>query len=183
MSTGQKIWTIHDSPIGPLTLIAGSNGITNLYFSGRPPRLSPAGRRAMPDALAQLDEYFAGERRGFELDLELQGGRLQTQLWDQLLQIPYGSTISYGEIAARIDDALYDPAVESYMRARVIGAAIAANSVPILVPCHRVIGADGSLTGYRGGLARKRALLNLERPGAGIASTGASGEDHQLAML
>ena len=87
------------------------------------------------------------------------------QVWEQLLQIPYGTTTTYGELAQRIDESLYPAGLEAYKRARLVGAAIGRTPTPILVPCHRVIGADGSLTGYGGGLHRKRALLNLETAG------------------
>jgi methylated-DNA-[protein]-cysteine S-methyltransferase len=116
----------------------------------------------MTNAVAQLDAYFAGQRRAFELDLDLHGNPLQSEVWRQLREIPYGTTTTYGEIARRIDDSLYRPNLEPYKRARVVGAAIGSNPVPVVVACHRVIGADGSLTGYFGGLDRKRVLLELE---------------------
>ncbi|HET9198808.1 MAG TPA: methylated-DNA--[protein]-cysteine S-methyltransferase [Solirubrobacterales bacterium] len=117
----------------------------------------------MPEATRQLDAYFASELREFDLPLDLQGTTLELAVWRALLEIPYGETASYGEQAARIDPALFDAGVEPWQRARVVGAANGRNPVAILVPCHRVIGADGSLTGYGGGLHRKRALLDLER--------------------
>ena len=117
----------------------------------------------MPEAAEQLDAYFAGELRNFDLPLDLRGTPLQLAVWRALLEIPYGETASYGEQAARIDPDLFDPDVEPWQRARVVGAANGRNPISIVVPCHRVIGADGSLTGYGGGLDRKRALLDLER--------------------
>ncbi|MGC1852668.1 MAG: methylated-DNA--[protein]-cysteine S-methyltransferase [Solirubrobacterales bacterium] len=117
----------------------------------------------MPEVVLQLDAYFAGERRDFDLPIDLHGTPLQKEVWRQLLEIPYGTTISYGELAARIDPALFRTEVESWRRARVVGAANGRNPVSIIVPCHRVIGADGSLTGYGGGLQRKQVLLDLER--------------------
>ena len=116
----------------------------------------------MPDVVDQLNAYFAGERQAFELDLDLRGNPLQRAVWDQLLEIPYGATTTYGEVAGRIDEALYDADLEPYKRPRVVGAAIGRNPIPVVVACHRVIGADGSLTGYFGGLERKRTLLDLE---------------------
>ena len=155
-------WTIHESPIGPLTLVAGPRGITNIHFDGHAPRLPEAGRQPLPEAVDQLDAYFAGERQAFELDLDLRGNPLQRAVWGRLLEIPYGETTTYGEVAGRIDESLYDPGLEPYRRARVVGAEIGRNPVAVIVPCHRVIGADGSLTGYYGGLERKKLLLDLE---------------------
>jgi methylated-DNA-[protein]-cysteine S-methyltransferase len=155
-------WTILESPIAPLTVVAGPKGITNIHFSGHSPRLSEAERRPLREAVDQLDAYFARERETFELDLDLRGTPLQKEVWRRLLEIPYGTTTTYGEVAGRIDESLYDPGLEPYKRPRVVGAAIGHNPVPVVVPCHRVIGADGSLTGYYGGLQRKRTLLELE---------------------
>lgn len=172
-----------ESPIGLLTVVAGSNGIANIHFEGHVPRLPAAGRRPMPEVAAQLESYFAGERQAFELDLDLHGAPLQRAVWGRLLEIPYGETTTYGQIAKRIDEALYDPALEPYRRPRVAGAAIGRNPVPVVVPCHRVIGADGSLTGYFGGVERKKLLLQLE----GVSLPGAASDQvapkDQLAML
>jgi methylated-DNA-[protein]-cysteine S-methyltransferase len=176
-------WTICESPIGPLTVVGGPNGITNVHFSGRSPRLPAARRRPLREAVDQLQAYFAAERQTFELDLDLRGTHLQTEVWRQLLEIPYGTTTTYGEVAERIDGSVYGPDLEPYERPRVVGAAIGSNPVPIVVACHRVIGADGSLTGYLGGLRRKQLLLDLE---SGTAAAGASVPDpanHQLPML
>ena len=155
-------WTIYESPFGPLTVIAGPGGLTNLHFPGRAPRLEEARRRPMPDVIDQLETYFGGERQAFELALDLRGPPLHKRVWEQLLAIPYGTTTTYGELARRIDESLYPADLEPYKRVRLAAAAIGRNPVPILVPCHRVIGADGSLTGYIGGLQRKQALLDLE---------------------
>jgi methylated-DNA-[protein]-cysteine S-methyltransferase len=155
-------WTIYESPIGPLTLVAGPEGITNIYFPRRSPRLPEAARQPMAGAVDQLGAYFAGERQVFELDLDLHGSPREREVWRQLLEIPYGATTTYGEVAGRIDESLYPPGLEPYKRARVVGAAIGRNPVPVVVACHRVIGANGSLTGYYGGLRRKQALLDLE---------------------
>jgi methylated-DNA-[protein]-cysteine S-methyltransferase len=162
MERTQATWTVYESPIGPLTLIAGPRGLTDLSFPGR--MRPPAGAKAaaMPEVTRQLDAYFAGELREFDLSLDLHGTPLQQAVWRALLEIPYGETSSYGEQAAKIDPSLFDTDVEPWQRARVVGAANGRNPVAIVVPCHRVIGADGSLTGYGGGLERKQALLDLE---------------------
>ena len=118
--------------------------------------------RSMPQVTAQLDQYFAGERRRFDLDVELGGTPFQVAVWERLREIPYGSTASYGEIAAGLGEAAFPAALEPHERAGAVGAEVGRTPVPIVIPCHRVIGADGSLTGYGGGLERKRALLDLE---------------------
>jgi methylated-DNA-[protein]-cysteine S-methyltransferase len=137
----------------------------------------------MPHAVAQLDEYFAGERRCFALDLDLRGTPLQKLVWERLLALDYGTTTSYGELARSIDENAYPADVEPYLRARLVGAAVGRTPTPILVPCHRVIGADGSLTGYGGGLARKRALLELEGALPAAASPRAGWAERQIALL
>jgi methylated-DNA-[protein]-cysteine S-methyltransferase len=147
------------SPIGDLTLGADADGaLTGLYMDvpGRPPPISGNARAdSGPFAAAteQLGEYFAGERTAFDLQLRMEGSEFQRAVWDALLGIEYGETASYGEIARRIGRP---------DEARAVGSANGANPVSIIVPCHRVIGADGSLTGYGGGLERKRFLLELE---------------------
>jgi methylated-DNA-[protein]-cysteine S-methyltransferase len=156
-------WTIYESPIGPLTLVAGPGGLTDLSFPGRLRVSDEAAKRPLPEIVEQLEAYFAGERRDFDLPLHPEGTPLQKEVWRRLLEIPYGTTTSYGELAARIDPSLFDTGVEPWQRARVVGAANGRNPISIVVPCHRVIGADGSLTGYGGGLQRKQALLDLER--------------------
>lgn len=160
---GVKRWTIYESPLGPLTLAMGPRGLTDLNFPGRLRVPSGAAKDPLPEVAAQLDAYFAGERREFEIPVDLHGTPLQKEVWRRLQEIPYGKTVSYGELAARIDPALFDSDVEPWQRPRVVGAANGRNPVSIVVPCHRVIGADGSLTGYGGGLRRKQALLDLER--------------------
>jgi methylated-DNA-[protein]-cysteine S-methyltransferase len=138
----------------------------------------------MPEVVSQLDAYFAGERQAFELDLDLPGKPLQRKVWQRLLEIPYGKTTTYGEVAAQIDETLYDADLEPYKRPRVVGAAIGRNPVPVIVPCHRVIGADGSLTGFFGGLERKRLLLGLEGVRiAGDKVLGPTEPKQQLALL
>jgi methylated-DNA-[protein]-cysteine S-methyltransferase len=147
------------SPIGDLTLGADADGaITGLYMDvpGRPPRISGNARAdagPFAQAAAQLAEYFAGERTAFDLPLRMNGSEFQRSVWDALQALEYGETASYGEIARRIGRP---------DEARAVGSANGANPVSIIVPCHRVIGANGSLTGYGGGLERKRFLLELE---------------------
>jgi methylated-DNA-[protein]-cysteine S-methyltransferase len=150
----EQIWTVHESPLGPLTLLAGPSGLTGLRFPGahRPPAGGhrPEGFRA---AIEQLEQYFAGERETFELELDLQGTEFQLRVWERLRRIPYGTTVTYGALAAEIGRP---------ERSRAVGAAVGRTPIPIVVPCHRVVGSDGALTGYGGGLPRKRALLDLE---------------------
>ena len=167
-----------------MAVVAGASGITNIHFDGHVPRLPEAARRPLPNVVDQLGAYFAGERQVFELDLDLRGAPLKRAVWSQLLEIPYGATTTYGQVAKGIDEGLYDSELEPYRRPRVVGAAIGSNPVPVVVPCHRVIGADGSLTGYFGGLERKRTLLGLEGvPLPGETSGPAAAKKDQLAML
>jgi len=151
-------WHETDSPIGPLLLAADAHALKRVHFqSGRhalqpPPRWR---RDAAPFAavIEQLTEYFGGTRREFSVPLAPEGTPFQLSVWRALRAIPYGETISYGELARRVGNA---------GAARAAGLANGANPLPILVPCHRVIGSDGSLTGFGGGLGIKRALLELE---------------------
>jgi methylated-DNA-[protein]-cysteine S-methyltransferase len=148
-----------ESPLGPLTLIGRDGALVGVRFRPPGPRESRSGREApeaLGDAIAQLAEYFAGRRRSFELTLAASGDRFERRVWDATSAIPYGRTESYGTIAARLGL----PAIA----ARDVGVALARNPLPVIVPCHRVVGADGSLTGYGGGLERKAALLALEAP-------------------
>ena len=164
--TNQLEWTVYESPLGPLTVIATADGIRNVHFPDHSSRLDEGARRPLAEVTDQLDGYFAGERQTFELDLDLRGTPLQRLVWAQLLEIPYGATTTYGELAGRIDDLHYPDGLEPYKCVRLAASAIGRTPTPILVPCHRVIGADGSLTGYGGGLQRKQALLDLERGAA-----------------
>lgn len=183
MSSDRLAWTIYESPLGPLTVIAGSAGVRNVYFPGRLPHLKESARRPLPDVADQLDAYFAGELETFDLDLDLRGAPLQKLVWEQLLEIPYGATSTYGELTACIDESLFPEALEPYKRVRLVGSAIGRTPTPILVPCHRVIGADGSLTGYGGGLPRKQALLELEGAAVTERAHKSSWTDRQLPML
>ncbi|MFL6593303.1 MAG: methylated-DNA--[protein]-cysteine S-methyltransferase [Luteimonas sp.] len=147
------------SPVGPLLLAADDDGLRLIEFDspGHPATRGEDWRQAennvLRDARAQLEEYFAGRRREFDLPLAPRGTAFQRDVWRCLRGIPYGETISYAELARRI-------ARPGAMRA--VGAANGRNPLPIVVPCHRVIGADGSLTGFGGGLPTKRFLLELE---------------------
>jgi methylated-DNA-[protein]-cysteine S-methyltransferase len=183
MSDSQLSWTIYESPLGPLTVIGGPAGVRNVHFPGRSARLSEGARRRMPEVTDQLDAYFAGERKAFALDLDLRGSTLQKLVWERLLKIPYGTTISYGELAGRIGESAYPGGLEPYKRAQLVGATVGRTPTPILVPCHRVIGADGSLTGYGGGLQRKRALLDLENEDLEDRAPAPGSGDPQLSML
>lgn len=157
-------WTIYESPVGTLLLVAGPDGLTDLRFPGGGRGPNEGAEGPIPVVEEQLAAYFAGELREFDLRLDMGCGTpLEREVWRRLLEIPYGETISYGELAGRIDPGLFDADVEPWRRARVVGAANGRNPISIVVPCHRVIGADGSLVGYGGGLERKRTLLELER--------------------
>ena len=153
------------SPLGVIAIAATPQGLTGLWFIDNqrylPPKLS--GPAAWPDDAAhpvlkqarqQLGEYFAGQRRQFDVPLDLRcGTAFQQSVWQALLGIPQGETISYGEVSRRIGN----PAA-----VRAVGGAVGRNPVSIIVPCHRVMGSNGTLTGYGGGLTRKTALLRLE---------------------
>jgi methylated-DNA-[protein]-cysteine S-methyltransferase len=143
-----------DTPIGTLWLEAGETGLTAVAFSG------PAGARSgdplLKEAEAQLQAYFAGELSRFDLPLSPGGTDFQRRVWAAVADLPYGSTTTYSALAA----ALGCPSA-----CRAVGAANGRNPLPVIVPCHRVVGATGALTGYGGGLEHKRALLDLERAG------------------
>jgi methylated-DNA-[protein]-cysteine S-methyltransferase len=145
--------SVIDSPIGPLGLVATRDGLAGVRFhahsfpvEGKSPVLD--------DAAQQLSSYFAGELTAFDLPLDLAGSEFQRRCWLALATIPYGQTVSYGEQARRLG---LGPA-----SARAVGAANGQNPLPLVLPCHRVIGADGSLTGFGGGLPMKRFLLEHE---------------------
>jgi methylated-DNA-[protein]-cysteine S-methyltransferase len=169
-------WTVVESPLGPLTLVGDPDGLHAAYFPGRSGPLDEAARDAAPfaDAVTQLEEYFAGERQRFELVLALEGTPFQRRVWAALAEIGYGRTRSYGQLAAEIG---------RVDRIRAVGAAVGRTPVPIIVPCHRVIGADGSLTGYGGGLQRKQTLLELESRVRGGVAPSAVWAGRQLSLL
>ncbi len=147
-----------DSPVGPLTLAGKDTRLRHLRMVDQ--TYEPSRERwiadndAFPEAVEQLEAYFAGELTEFDLDLDMVGTPFQRKVWSALLTIPYGETRSYGEIARQIG------AAGAF---RAVGLANGHNPIGIIVPCHRVIGANGSLTGYGGGLDRKRALLDMEK--------------------
>jgi methylated-DNA-[protein]-cysteine S-methyltransferase len=163
-----------DSPVGRLTLVADGDDLVGVYFANAalaanapPPGWVRDERRLRP-AAAQLAEYFAGERTRFDLPLAPRGTPFQRAVWAALLAIPYGETTSYGELARGIG---------SPTASRAVGAANGRNPLSIVIPCHRVIGADGSMTGYGGEISRKRILLELE---ARVRSIRPAGRDRQL---
>jgi methylated-DNA-[protein]-cysteine S-methyltransferase len=149
-------WHETASPVGPLLLAADARALRHVYFQAGPHPFTPPPEwcqeaTRFTDVTRELAEYFAGERRAFTVPLATDGSEFQRSVWRALVAIPYGETISYGELARRVGNV-----------ARAVGLANGANPLPIIVPCHRVIGADGSLTGFGGGLGIKRALLELE---------------------
>jgi len=154
------MWTIVDSPIGPLRVVAQRGAIIAIDFDGQPPPPGrPDGDRVDADPLLvearrQLDAYFDKQLREFDLPLQPSGTTFQQQVWEQLTKVPYGETVSYGEIAGRLGMTGHG--------SRAVGLANGRNPIPIVIPCHRVVGADGSLTGYGGGVDRKVTLLDLE---------------------
>ncbi|VXC38587.1 Methylated-DNA--protein-cysteine methyltransferase [Pseudomonas sp. 8Z] len=148
----------HDSPLGELFIAGHENGLHLLLMEldSHPWRIEPGWRPAtneLDSVCRQLDEYFAGQRRQFELRLAPRGTTFQQAVWQALLAIPYGSTCSYSQLAEVIGRP---------NAVRAVGSANGANPISIIVPCHRVIGRNGSLTGYAGGLPRKQRLLELE---------------------
>jgi len=152
--------SVLDTPVGSVQLAVNDAGaLIEILLPNRKPKASssetlpPAAARGMTAARRQLSEYFRGERRVFDMPLEPVGSPFEQRVWTKLLDVPYGATTSYGAIASALG--LVDGA-------RAVGRANGSNPIPIVIPCHRVIGSDGSLTGYGGGLPLKRALLELE---------------------
>jgi methylated-DNA-[protein]-cysteine S-methyltransferase len=165
-------WCEFDAPIGPLLLAGSCGALTLVHFQSGPHPWRPPGEwlqqeQPFRSAITQLREYFARTRRHFALALAPRGTPFQLAVWQVLRAIPYGQTMSYGEIARGLGRS---------EAARAVGLANGANPLPIIVPCHRVIGADGSLTGFGGGLPIKRALLQLE--GAACVSDLFSDQPH-----
>lgn len=170
------MWTSMDSPVGELRIIANRSAITAIEFSGTPPTSSsahssinraaalsagrPVGDRADADpllveAVRQLGAYFTRDLKDFDLPLEPSGTPFQQSVWQELRRIGYGETASYGEVATRLK--------MKVAASRAVGLANGRNPIPIVVPCHRVVGANGMLTGYAGGVERKQILLDLEQ--------------------
>jgi methylated-DNA-[protein]-cysteine S-methyltransferase len=170
-----SMWTTMDSPVGELRIVANQRAITAIDFDGSPEGASsrsstvraaavsagrPLGDRddahpLLAEAVRQLRAYFARELKEFDLPLDPDGTPFQRRVWDELVKIGYGETASYGQIAR----ALGMTAAAS----RAVGLANGRNPIPIVVPCHRVVGSDGKLTGYAGGVERKQVLLDLEQ--------------------
>ena len=177
-ATIETVWDVIETPIGELTLITGPAGLRRINF----PRRGASDldherrdRKALGAVREQLARYFDGDLQAFELtlDFEGQGDDLSRRVWTELLRIPYGETTTYGEIGRRVDHD--DP--------REIGSCVGSTPIPIVVPCHRVIGADGSLRGYGGGLPRKEALLRLEHRVSGRSETPPWASADQLELL
>ena len=159
----QVLFTRAPSPLGPLLLVGTEDALTSIWLPSGRDRLEPdpdwiESGAPFAEAVRQLDAYFAGRLRQFDLRLAPRGTAFQQQVWQALLDIPYGETVSYGELARRIGR----PAA-----VRAVGAANGQNPLSIVIPCHRVIGSDGRLVGYGGGLPAKSALLALEQRVAG----------------
>jgi methylated-DNA-[protein]-cysteine S-methyltransferase len=152
--------TTFEAAVGELTLVARDGVLSGIYFPGHwympePGAFGARSARGFETAERQLGEYFAGERTGFELETSAAGDEFQLRVWELIDRIPYGETTTYGAMAAELGD----PAL-----ARRVGGAVGRNPLSVIVPCHRVVGKDGKLTGYAGGLERKRFLLDLEAP-------------------
>lgn len=165
-------WTTTvDSPVGPLLLTSDGEALTRLLYAAEPdPEWSDEPCELLDRAVTQLGEYFAGDRTDFDLPLEPAGTPFQLTVWAALRDIPYARTINYGQLASRVGNP---------KASRAVGLANGRNPISIVVPCHRVIGANGSLTGYGGGIDRKRTLLDLERRVAGPDASG----DLQLSLV
>ena len=151
--------TVMDSPVGRLTLVATDGVLCGLYMDEQRHRprqevFGPRDDTHSHDAIEQLNAYFAGDLKEFDLELAMNGTEFQRRVWTELREIPYGETVSYGELAQRMGR----PSAS-----RAVGLANGKNPIGIIVPCHRVIGSTGSLTGYGGGLPRKRYLLSFEQ--------------------
>ena len=156
----------HETPLGELILVATGDAVVGLYFPDHwygsangdfGPSVDPGADELLDRTAAQLDEYLAGGRTSFDVPLAGEGDDFERSVWRLIDRIPYGSTITYGEMARELGDVAL---------ARRVGQAVGHNPISILVPCHRVVGSTGSLTGYAGGLERKQFLLDLEEPEA-----------------
>ena len=151
-----------DSPVGPLELVERDGALAGVYMTGqrtRPVDVGPRDDAVLPAAREQLGQYFAGERRDFDLPLAQDGTDFQRRVWAALREVPYGTTCSYRDLAE---------AVGSPTATRAVGAANGRNRIGIVVPCHRVVGAGGALTGYAGGVPNKAYLLALESGAAAL---------------
>jgi methylated-DNA-[protein]-cysteine S-methyltransferase len=155
---------VTDGLLGELTLVADGDSLVGVYFRHhwyRPPidtfgpRVNADDDSLLTQAQAQLDEFLVGDRSRFDLPTSARGDDVQRRIWDRLTAIPYGETVTYGELAAELADGT---------TAQQVGTAVGRNPLSVVVPCHRVVGKDGKLTGYAGGLERKKFLLDLEEP-------------------
>jgi len=151
-------YTMFESPVGPLLLAGDSNALRRVSFESSKPLAIPQGewkqnRAPFTEVIRQLQAYFRGQLKEFDVPLAMEGTDFQLRVWNTLRKIPYGETISYAQLAERIGNP---------QAVRAVGLANGSNPIPIIVPCHRVIGSDGSLTGFGGGLSTKRKLLDLE---------------------
>jgi methylated-DNA-[protein]-cysteine S-methyltransferase len=158
VKSGALTYTSMESPIGPLLLAGNERGLSLVHFvNGRRPKSPPHtwvdDNKPFKEVIRQLEAYFAGKLTEFELPLVLEGTEFQLLVWRSLQKIPYGETVSYGQLAKRIG---------SPDAARAVGLANGSNPIPIIIPCHRVIGSNGDLTGFGGGLPTKKKLLALE---------------------
>lgn len=147
--------TIVDSPIGTLELTSEANSLVELSFVDRAESVEPQPKESgiLSQAVAQLNEYFDGKRRAFDLPLSPEGTAFQKEVWKSLGKIPYGQTITYGKLSEQLGNP---------KAIRAVGAANGSNPIPIIIPCHRVVGSGQKLTGYSGGIERKRWLLRHE---------------------
>jgi methylated-DNA-[protein]-cysteine S-methyltransferase len=173
----ELFYTRAPSPLGPLLLVGTADALTYLWLPSGRDRLDPEpewveSARPFSEAIRQLGAYFAGRLRRFDLPLAPAGTAFQQRVWRALCEIPYGETVSYGQLARRIER----PAA-----VRAVGAANGQNPISIVIPCHRVIGSDGRLVGYGGGLPAKSMLLDLERRVAGTAAR--PGRPRQTALF
>jgi methylated-DNA-[protein]-cysteine S-methyltransferase len=158
--------TAIDSPLGELTIVAEHGHLIGLYFPHHwyMPERETLGRytgTGFEEVQRQLGEYFAGRRQVFDLPLDPHGDELQHRVWNLVRQVPYGQTSTYGDLARELGDGT---------SAQAVGAAVGCNPLSVVVPCHRIVGSNGKLTGYAGGLRRKRALLDLEEATLGMSA-------------
>jgi methylated-DNA-[protein]-cysteine S-methyltransferase len=147
-------YAVMDSPMGPVTVASTGKGIASIHFGNSVPDGSVTDPSVNDQTVEQLTEYFEGKRTQFDLQLDVEGTPFQKAVWDELLRIPYGETRTYGDIAK---------AIGRPGAARAVGMANHENPIAVVIPCHRVVGRDGSLTGYAGGLHLKAQLLSIER--------------------
>ena len=162
------VHTVLATSLGELTVVREGEAVTGLYFPRHWPRpdraaFGPRSSEGFEEAGRQLREYLEGGRTAFDLPLRARGSEFDRRVWDLVADVPYGETTTYGALARSLD---------SGTEPRDVGAAVGRNPLCILIPCHRVVGATGKLTGYAGGLDRKRALLEVERQGAAVLGAG-----------